>query len=180
MWTGWPQQQVRDPLEIFYSLNNDKDGLIWEVPLLWTLKKPRLLQEELEPTSRAANDLFICKATQCYCSAFMLKDTQKYLLFPPGIILHSGDILSRLEDGKVCFLSVFFALRGPYILGLFETIGDCWEPCWPGCVPENILLNPEITASKMIAATPSSLCFGWNSPVPWRYLLYLSGWESRK
>lgn len=47
-----------------------------------------------------------------------------------------------------------------HILRLSENTGDCWEPCWPGCLPENILLNTEITASKMIAATPSSLCFG--------------------
>lgn len=99
---------------MFYSLNSDKDGLIWEVPLLCTPKKPNLLQEELEPTSRAASDLFICKATQCYCSAFLFNNTQKYLLFPPSIIFHSGNILSHLEDGKFCFLSVFFALSGPY------------------------------------------------------------------
>lgn len=97
-----------------YSLNNDKDGLTWEVPLLWTLKKPHLLQKELEPTSRGANNLFIYKATQCYCSAFVWKYTQKYLLSPPSIILRSGDILSHLEDGKFCFLSAFFALSGPY------------------------------------------------------------------
>lgn len=45
------------------------------------------------------------------------------------------------------------------MLRLSENAGDSWEPCWPGYLPENILLNTEITASKMNAATPSSLCF---------------------
>ena len=41
-----------------------------------------------------------------------------------------------------------------HVLRLSENTGDCWEPWWPGCVPKNILLNTEITASKTIAATP--------------------------
>lgn len=41
-----------------------------------------------------------------------------------------------------------------YILRLSENTGACWEPRWPGRVPENILLNTEITASKMTAAPP--------------------------
>lgn len=138
---------------------------------------------QLDWTFRTASDTIICRFTQYYCSSFTWNCTQKYLWFPPvPFILETFWCAWRILIFAPFPYSLFsVVLAGnSYILRLSENTGDCWEPFWPGYLPENILLNIEIAASEMNAATPSYLCFGWNSQVPWRYLLCLSGWESRK
>lgn len=103
------------------------------------------------------HDLFICWATHCYCSSFKWKYTPKYLVFPQASFIPEAFCFTWRMLNFASFPHSLFSvvLTGiSYILRLSENTGDCWEPCWPGCLPENILLNTEITASKMIAANP--------------------------
>lgn len=126
-WWGWEGREVH----------------LW----VWTtLLKMCLLQNAMEPAFRAA--------TRYYCSSSIHRNI---CYFPQAsFILETFCFTWRMLNFASFPRSLFsVVLTGiSYILRLSENTGACWEPRWPGRVPENILLNTEITASKMTAAPP--------------------------
>lgn len=191
MWLEWQKTKKSRtslksiPVVFYLNDNEEEEVIIWEELLLWTTHSLKNLMLVAGSWSELSEQPVISSSavTQYYCSSFMWNCTQKYLWFPSApFILETFWCPWRM----LLFASFPYSLSSvvltgiSYILRLSENTRDCWEPFWPGYLPENILLNTEIAASEMNAATPSYLCFGWNSQVPWRYLLCLSGWESRK
>lgn len=128
MWTGWPKQRVRDLLEMFYSLNNDKDGLIWEVPLLWTPKSHACYRKSWsqlpeQPKISSSVKLLQCLYIKRYTEISVISPKHRPSFWGHFVSLGGWQILLPF-----CVLCSQWSLQGSHTfwdyLKMLETVGS--------------------------------------------------------